>query len=413
MNVFLRNRDFRNLTINNWISVFGDTVFYLALINYVANFEFAEKAIFYITLSETLPQIAQVFFGAIADFQKDRIQKNIYSLFIRFIFYLSVALILYNFNFDLKVVIIICLINLLSDLLGGLTGSMLVPIYMQIVGDDIASGMGFMQGTKMIIRTLSNVIGGIALGLFSIEVFALINALTFLFGFFCFILIKKSLSKYEESIVIDKKLNFKNYIEHLIDSIKLLFKINEMGKLLVIISILQTVVSLIIPVTTLILIKHPFYNFETGQAIAILTVLLFVDVIIGNICSGSLLKNLKNKTIIFISQILNVSILLGFNFNSFIIIAIASILCSVSVGLISPRLQTIVFGIVPTNKMGAIESAINAVGLLIPGFLTISMVSIVTNFGVLYVTVGLLILLVIAAITALSMTFNFTLDEKK
>lgn len=413
MNVFLRNRDFRNLTINSWISMFGDIVFYLALINYVANFEFAEKAIFYIILSETLPQIGQIFFGTVADFQKDRIQKNIYSLFIRFICYLSIAWILYNLNFDLKVVIIICFINILSDLLGGLTNPMLIPIYMQIVGDDITSSMGFMQGSKMIIRTLSNIIGGIALSLFSIEVFALINAITFLFGFFYFIIIKKSLSKYEESIIIDKKLNFKNYLEHLIDSTKLLFKINEMGKLLIITSILQTVGNLIIPVTTLILIKHPFYNFETGQAIAILTVLLFVGAIIGNICSGGLLKNLKNKTIVFICLILQVSILLGFTLNSFVIIAISSILCSMSVGLISPRLQSIVFGTVPTNKMGAIESAINAVSLLIPTFLTVFMVSIVTNFGVLYVTVGMLALLVISGIIALRMSFNFTLDKEE
>ena len=190
MNVFLRNKDFRNLTINSWISMFGDIVFYLALINYVSNFEFAEKAIFYIILSETLPQIGQIFFGTVADFQKDRIQKNIYSLFIRFICYSSIAWILYNLNFDLKVVIIICFINVLSDLLGGLTNPMLIPIYMQIVGDDITSSMGFMQGSKMIIRTLSNIIGGIALSLFSIEVFALINAITFLFGFFYFIIIK-------------------------------------------------------------------------------------------------------------------------------------------------------------------------------------------------------------------------------
>lgn len=41
MKVFLQNRDFRQLTINQWISTLGDTIFYLAFLNYVADASFA------------------------------------------------------------------------------------------------------------------------------------------------------------------------------------------------------------------------------------------------------------------------------------------------------------------------------------------------------------------------------------
>ena len=41
MKVFLQNRDFRQLTINQWISTVGDTIFYLAFLNYVADASFA------------------------------------------------------------------------------------------------------------------------------------------------------------------------------------------------------------------------------------------------------------------------------------------------------------------------------------------------------------------------------------
>ncbi|WP_061763558.1 hypothetical protein, partial [Streptococcus pneumoniae] len=33
MHIFLKNRAFRQLTVNEWISSFGDTIFYLAFIN--------------------------------------------------------------------------------------------------------------------------------------------------------------------------------------------------------------------------------------------------------------------------------------------------------------------------------------------------------------------------------------------
>ena len=46
MKVFLQNRNFRQLTINQWISTVGDTIFYLAFLNYVADASFAPLAIF-------------------------------------------------------------------------------------------------------------------------------------------------------------------------------------------------------------------------------------------------------------------------------------------------------------------------------------------------------------------------------
>lgn len=70
MHIFLKNRAFRQLTVNEWISSFGDTIFYLAFINYVSSYTFAPLAIFLISLSETIPQVLQLFTGVIADFQK-------------------------------------------------------------------------------------------------------------------------------------------------------------------------------------------------------------------------------------------------------------------------------------------------------------------------------------------------------
>lgn len=72
MHIFLKNRAFRQLTVNEWISSFGDTIFYLAFINYVSSYAFAPLAIFLISLSETIPQVLQLFTGIIADFQKNR-----------------------------------------------------------------------------------------------------------------------------------------------------------------------------------------------------------------------------------------------------------------------------------------------------------------------------------------------------
>lgn len=101
MHIFLKNRAFRQLTVNEWISSFGDTIFYLAFINYVSSYAFAPLAIFLISLSETIPQVLQLFTGVIADFQKNRISKYISILFIKVLLYSGVTLLLTSTDFSL------------------------------------------------------------------------------------------------------------------------------------------------------------------------------------------------------------------------------------------------------------------------------------------------------------------------
>ena len=99
MKVFIQNRDFRQLTINQWISTVGDTIFYLAFLNYVADASFAPLAILLITISETVPQVLQIFMGVLADFQHCQICTLFYSSTFAFraVLFLM-ARILYLFN---------------------------------------------------------------------------------------------------------------------------------------------------------------------------------------------------------------------------------------------------------------------------------------------------------------------------
>ena len=94
MIVFAKNKNFRQLLINQWISGFGDIVFYLALMNYVSAYSFAPLAVLLISLSETLPQLIQVFTGVAADFQKNRIHKYLLIQFSKVLLYSLVTFLL-------------------------------------------------------------------------------------------------------------------------------------------------------------------------------------------------------------------------------------------------------------------------------------------------------------------------------
>ena len=393
LNIFLSNRNFRKLSINEWISTFGDTVFYLAFINYVSSYAFAPLAILMITTSETLPQIMQIFTGVVADFQKNRIGKYSVLMFVKFVLYATVALILVGTKFSLVSVFLICLINFVSDTIGYFSSAMITPIYVKIINNDMTSALGFKQATANLVRVFGNLSGGALIGFINIGMFAGMNALTFLFAFFGILLIRTNLVRFEEQIEITQALDSKNFWKHLLDSLKILGSLGNIIRLIGILSINQAVINVTIPVTTLLLIKYPFAGLETGQSIAILTTVELIGIVCGNFLSGNVMKKMSTKTSVYLSQVMEFVILVGFLNNNFLVVLLAAFGNTFSIGILSPRLQQSVFRLVPEQSMGAVQSGISMLSIVLPGILSIVLVGIASSLGVVYVAVSLGVLL--------------------
>ena len=393
LNIFLSNRNFRQLSINEWISTFGDTVFYLAFINYVSSYAFAPLAILMITTSETLPQIMQIFTGVVADFQKNRIGKYSVLMFVKFVLYATVALILVGTKFSLVSVFLICLINFVSDTIGYFSSAMITPIYVKIINNDMTSALGFKQATANLVRVFGNLSGGALIGFINIGMFAGMNALTFLFAFFGILLIRTNLVRFEEQIEITQALDSKNFWKHLLDSLKILGSLGNIIRLIGILSINQAVINVTIPVTTLLLIKYPFAGLETGQSIAILTTVELIGIVCGNFLSGNVMKKMSTKTSVYLSQVMEFVILVGFLNNNFLVVLLAAFGNTFSIGILSPRLQQSVFRLVPEQSMGAVQSGISMLSSVLPGILSIVLVGIASSLGVVYVAVSLGVLL--------------------
>lgn len=393
LNIFLSNRNFRQLSINEWISTFGDTVFYLAFINYVSSYAFAPLAILMITTSETLPQIMQIFTGVVADFQKNRIGKYSVLMFVKFVLYATVALILVGTKFSLVSVFLICLINFVSDTIGYFSSAMITPIYVKIINNDMTSALGFKQATANLVRVFGNLSGGALIGFINIGMFAGMNALTFLFAFFGILLIRTNLVRFEEQIEVTQALDSKNFWKHLLDSLKILGSLGNIIKLIGILSINQAVINVTIPVTTLLLIKYPFAGLETGQSIAILTTVELIGIVCGNFLSGNVMKKMSTKTSVYLSQVMEFVILVGFLNNNFLVVLLAAFGNTFSIGILSPRLQQSVFRLIPEQSMGAVQSGISMLSIVLPGILSIVLVGIASSLGVVYVAVSLGVLL--------------------
>jgi len=355
MIVFSKNKNFRQLLINQWISGFGDIVFYLALMNYVSAYSFAPLAVLLISLSETLPQLIQVFTGVAADFQKNRIHKYLLIQFSKVLLYSLVTFLLLGQDFSFLILLVICLINFLSDSLSYFSGAMLTP--------------------------------GAVTGL---------NALTFLLAYLGFWHISKSLQDLEPELSSAKELNKENFWQHLLDSLKVLLGLKNVVRLLLVSTFGQVTLNILTPVATLLLLKRPFWNLQIGQSIAMLIILSSAGLILGNILSGSLLKNFSTKLAMYSSQVCEGFILCCFFWQNFLLVLIASFACSVTVGLLSPRLQKSVFSMIPEESMGAIQSAINLFSMAVPSVLSMLLIALASSLGVIYMLLPLVLMLALS-----------------
>ena len=403
MKVFLQNRDFRQLTINQWISTVGDTIFYLAFLNYVADASFAPLAILLITISETVPQVLQIFMGVLADFQHHRVLKYTVISLVKFVLYAIVALSLSGQSFSLSLVFFICLMNLLSDTLSYFSGAMLTPIFIRIIGKEhLTEAIGFKQSTVSLVRTISNILGGILLGILSIRFISLLNALTFLIAFVGILFIKNDLLKVEKTISYQEGLSVKSFCQHLIQSSKLIWNMDRVIFILFIVSISQAVINVTVPISTLFLRNQPFLNLQTGQSLALLSTLELSALIVGSLVSGYLKNTISIKTALYASVVIQLLLLVGFATAHFGLILLFSSLDAFIAGLLSPRLQELVFKQIPEESMGAVQSSIGAITVVLPSLFTIVFVTIATSFGTLAVSFILLLLLLTAFVMLLN-----------
>lgn len=403
MNTFLTNKNYRMLLINQWVSSFGDTLFYISFISYVSEYKFASLAVLCITVSETLPQISQLFTGVIADFQKNRVAKYIVILASKFLLYTLLTLFVTDKNFSMVMVLLICGINLLSDTMSYFAGAMISPLYVRIIGDDMTDAMGFRQATAGVVNILSNLIGGVLIGVISLQMFVGLNALTFLFALLGVVFIRTSLRDIEGQMEVSKRLTAKSFGEHFLYSMKILASFPAVIKLIFIAAMNQVILSIITPLTTLMLIHHPFIFFDTGKSIAALSVVIFSGTIVGSFLSGGILKNIPIKMIVYFEEIMHLCILFSWLTNHFLLLLVVVFLCAVAVGMMGPRIFNLVFSMVPEEVMGTIQSVLGVFNVVVPGILSMLIVALAsaTNLKITVLPLFIFVLTALAIVKAM------------
>lgn len=192
MNSFLNNKNFRRFATGGLLSAAGDVFFYLAFMTYASQMHNYSLAISLIAISEAVPKFLEIFAGYLADKSNHKFRSIVLTALLRCLLYALAALLLATKVDQWKLLLAIITINFLSDLCGSYSSGLIVPLVVDLVGqDNFGEAEGFVSGTKQIIDVLAQFAGAGLILVLSYAALAWINSLTFLIAAILFALVSR------------------------------------------------------------------------------------------------------------------------------------------------------------------------------------------------------------------------------
>lgn len=384
MKDILKNKPFLTFLLADLVSNFGDILFYLALMNYVLLLPDAKYAISIITLSETLPILIAVFIGHLADKSKHKVNKIAMTQLFRFVIYLLVGVVI-GFTPALWVVIVIAMLNLLSDLAGQYENGLYIPVSLKVVADDkreqtMAFRQAVTQSSALIFRTLAAAL----VLILSYRHLAFLNATTFLLAALITIYFTKKFKTIVSEIdQADKNLDVSHQkektslIKGFIHSAKTAYHCVKVDKVLLVTLMvapfLNGVFMVFSPLAVLMISEDAsFVILNNATTIALISIITSISLVLGSILAMNVFRKLDIITTLRIICLMGIPTFLGLYLKNIYIYLIFLSLIMVFTASLSPKLNTRLMNNLPKDNLGMILGFLSTyaqVGIIVISFL--------------------------------------------
>ena len=303
MGTFLKNRDFRWITMSDWFSVIGDSIFYLALISFASTLSNPGLAISLVTISETVPDALSFVAGYLCDKTKKKYIADITCSFFRAVLYIIIAILFINTS-GWGLLLSVVSLNFVSDFLGCYSDNLRFPeIYAVVPEDEFESSNGFSSGIYYSFDIIAKMLGGVIL--ISLDYnyvsFASINAITFVICGVCLLIVKKSV-QYKIDCVEEEE---EEETSTLLNEFRKLKENKELFHMIMCFTLLNMIVGSISTVIYIILANDMSLPQETYTIfISVINVVSVVGIILGNLVSEKIFKNHKIEILIKIELLI-------------------------------------------------------------------------------------------------------------
>lgn len=385
---FKQNCLFTKLASVNLLSKVGDRLFYTAMLTTASLLPESSIAVMVVSASETIPILLSVFVGVVADRQAKKIKFLVQSLLFRAIMYLGIGVV-FCYHSTLTLLLIVSLLNLLSDISGNYSSALFAPFTKKLISaKDMEEAQGILSLASQLVNVLATFLGSVLLIVLSKSLLAVGNALIFIIVAGAFLRMSPQLRKTENTITVSHSNSIFKAIH---TSLGLFFKDRELTINLLQLCLLNGFFGGLVPIFTLFIKENKTLAiFSAPIKISLLSGLITLAMIGGNLLGARVLRRQSISNLTLIADVFILLTSLGFLFNSFYLILLASGLLSFLLGIISPRFCAEIVNRSPVERLGGIITTINACLVIAPP-LTSMIFPILSNLDIKFAYYGFLI----------------------
>lgn len=374
---------YQKIILNNFISTLGDSMYYIALMTYAAQFTNSSLAITIVSLSESIPFIFASPLGSLADMSENKATKIFYSGLIRGALYLSVGFLI-GFQQSMMLLVGISLINFISDNVGKFSNSLFYPFVPLIVEqDDLEEAQGLNGAIGNIVAIIAQFVGAYLLGIFSYQLLAIINSMTFFATALIVLSMKKSLDILEkEHLDKHESISLSAIWKQMVFAIKETTKNKQFFKLILVFAGLNGLSSAISPLLSIVLAKDSALIIDSFSfTFALIQGLTSIGVILGSLFGTKLFKKLEleqfNQLILFFMALLVCSILL----KNIYLLLIFQFILGLLIGIVNPKFNAKLMKEIPLDKLATIAGGVSTLLMFFPPITIFIFTTLATAFS--------------------------------
>ena len=406
MTIFFKNKEYRKFSIASILSSAGDILFYLALMTYASRLKNYSLALSLIAISESVPRLFSSVCGYLADRTQNKFQKIVWMAMIRGALYLLVGFLFSQNIAGWNLVIMVIIINFISDTAGTYSGGLTTPLIISLVKkDEIAEAEGFTSGVSQVITLISQFVGSGLLLFMSYSALAVINGLTFVVAGLIYCNIARSKRKKGISTVT-QEVDDRGFWSTLALALKQVKKASGLITTLLVIAILNGVLSTIEPLISIVIAgNHQVMVIGTYSfTIALIGAMAGIGAALGSIFGTNLFKNVSLYIIIMFAYIAGASVIIAILSKQIWFCLITYCILGFFAGTATPKLTQWMVGAVDRKILASSVGLINTILLIASPLMTTAFTTLSAVTNVQYSLLGLLIVsILLFAITVLVM----------
>lgn len=401
MNIFIKNSDYRRFSLASFLSSAGDILFYLAFMTYASKLKNYSLALSLIAISESVPRLFEIFGGYLADKTKKKFQNIFLAAMARFILYALVGLLFISKVSQWNLVIIIVVVNFLSDTIGSYSGGLITPLIVDIVGKkNYGEAAGFASGVSQVISMSAQFVGSALLLVMSYSSLAFVNAATFLLAGILFASVGIKHQKGEKPLE-RKEVNEQGFFETMKSSFIQVKKQQGLLTIVLVMALLNGSLMTIEPLNTIVMAAHRStmiigtYSFT----LAVFGVVSGAGLALGSIFGPQLFKKVSVFALAITASGLSVAATLALFTANIYVVLVTFFLLAATVGVTSIKLEQWLVTAVEHRILASTAGLLNTILTVAGPAMTTLMTTVSGTIGV---NLALVLLLIIEAVTLIT-----------